>query len=106
MMNRAIGTYAASVAAFLLLSACGHSHSSGSYDSLQQCFDDHHNDESLPIDQSIVICCLEHPIGGSTTPCGDTQSACEAFVRDALDNTVTAADISAGCAIYIEQKAM
>jgi len=99
---------AVSLALLSISSGCGHDHSPGAkpYDTLQQCFDDHHNHESLPTDQSIVICCLDHPIGGVWVPCGETLAACEAFVGTNLNDTIGPADLTAGCTDYIAQKVM
>lgn len=96
------------VAASGLAPACGHDHASDAepFDTLQDCFDDHHNHESLPTDQSIVICCLDHPIAGVLEACGATQAECETFVGTNLDDAVMSVDIAAACADYVTQKAM
>lgn len=96
---------AVAVTASLVLPGCGHDHSSNAepFDTLQACFDEHHNHESLPTDQSIVICCLDHPIAGVLTACGTTQTPCETFVRANLDDAVTTAEITTACADYVVQ---
>jgi hypothetical protein len=74
------------------------------FDTLQECYDDHHSgDESLPVLQAIVVCCLEHPIDGERPSCGTSQSECVGHVDLALDNSVTTSDIDAACANYISQ---
>ncbi|MBL0213854.1 MAG: hypothetical protein IPQ07_08225 [Myxococcales bacterium] len=90
-----------------LIAACGSSGSDAEpYDTLQACFDDHHNVEALAVQESIVICCLEHPIAGVKPACGTTATACAAFVDANLDTTVTTADITPACADYISQLGM
>ncbi len=76
------------------------------FTTLQACYDDHHSGtDHLPIQQAIVTCCLDHPIGGMAAPtCLDTQADCVAHVRAALDPSILDADITAACMIYISQK--
>ena len=76
------------------------------YDTYFDCFDDHHNAESLPVEQAIVVCCIDHPIGTPTgvanVVCGDTQAACETYVGAQLDTSeATNAEVTAACADYI-----
>ena len=61
------------LAATLFAAACGHSHSD--YDTFQGCYDEHTNVESLPFQEAVVVCCLDHPIAGNTEPCGATAPA-------------------------------
>jgi hypothetical protein len=74
------------------------------FDTLQDCYDDHHNDEMLPIQQAIVVCCLDHPIAGVHPSCEATQTACVTHVRGELDASVVDSDIQAACTTYIDQK--
>ncbi len=90
----------------LCLPACGGSDDAESFATLQDCYDDHHNEEALPVLEAIAVCCLDHPIAGVSPACKDTQAACEAFVDAELDASVSAADITAACADYISQKDM
>ena len=90
-----------------LLSACGGNDVDDEpYDTLQDCYDDHHKVEAFDIQTSIKICCLDHPIGnppvGPDVVCGDTQQACEDFVdAEIADADVTLSEISAACAGYL-----
>ncbi|HEX7841110.1 MAG TPA: hypothetical protein VF469_26715 [Kofleriaceae bacterium] len=74
------------------------------FDTLQACYDEHHNRETLPVQQAIVVCCLEHPIAGVHPSCGDTQPGCVSHLHDNLGASVTDADITAACMTYISQK--
>jgi hypothetical protein len=90
----------------LVLAACGDSAQDAEpFDTLQACFDDHHNGaESLPVAQAITVCCLDHPIAGVHPSCKDTMADCVTHVDAELDSTVLAADIQAACTDYISQK--
>jgi hypothetical protein len=74
------------------------------FDTLQACFDEHHNMESLSVHDAIVVCCLDHPIAGVHPSCKDTQADCVAHVDAELDNSVTTSDIQTACTDYIAQK--
>ncbi len=90
----------------LPLFACSSASDAEAFPTLQDCYDDHHNAEALPVQEAITVCCLDHPIAGVSPACKDTQAACETFVDAELDPSVTAADITAACADYIAQKGM
>ncbi|HUS28983.1 MAG TPA: hypothetical protein VMZ53_10740 [Kofleriaceae bacterium] len=87
-----------------LFAACGGDEEE-SYDTYKACFDDHHNVESLPVDQAIVVCCIEHEIGGAAknTLCGGDSAACTTYVTAQLGQSATTAEISAGCTTYQSQ---
>ena len=69
---------------------------------LQDCFDEHHGAESLPIDQAIVVCCTDHPIAGVHPSCGSTAADCEDHVDANLDDTsATSDEITTACQEYI-----
>lgn len=90
-----------------LFTACG-DHHHGAYDTYQDCFDEHTIEESLPVQQAIVICCLDHPIGGMGNPvCGDTAPSCATYLGANLTPTsATQTDITAACQDYVTQKNM
>jgi hypothetical protein len=75
------------------------------FDTLQDCYDDHTGgDEHLPIQQAIVVCCLNHPIAGMKAPtCPDTQTACVTHVHAELPSVLDA-DVTAACMTYITEK--
>lgn len=77
------------------------------FDTYADCYYDHHNEESLPIGQAIVVCCIDHPIGADdpNVVCGETELDCEDYVDANIgDDTVTAGDITAACEDYITQR--
>lgn len=75
------------------------------YANLQECFDDHTGAEGLGVEESIVVCALEHPeTGGADLP---DAAACVEFVDANLDEaSATLAEIEAACDEYIVQKNM
>lgn len=94
----------------LMLAACGDDDKpddseSEPFDSLQDCFDDHHSGgESLSIPNAITVCCLDHPIQGQHPSCGDAKADCVAHVDTELDDSISATDIDAACTAYINEK--
>ena len=89
----------------LALAACGDSEADADpFDTLQDCYDDHHNVEKLTVQQAIVVCCLDHPIAGVHPSCTSTQAECMTHVRAELEATVLDADITAACTTYLSQK--
>jgi len=89
----------------LVLVACGDSKMDADpFDTLQECFDEHHNMESLSVHDAIVVCCLDQPIAGVHPSCKSTQADCVAHVRAELTATTTDADIAGACMTYIMQK--
>ena len=96
----------ATLCAAPLIAACSSSSAEEAYPDLQDCFDDHHNVESLPINESIVVCCTDHEIAGVKPACGATQLACETFVNAGLDDSITTSQITSACTEYITQLSM
>ncbi len=77
------------------------------FDTYQQCFDEHHTEESLPTQQAIVICCLEHPIAGVTEVCGASAASCMTYLATNLStSSATSTEITAACTDYETQKDM
>jgi hypothetical protein len=93
------------IAALLLCAAC-RDHDHDGYATLQACFDEHTMEESLPFKESVVICCLDHPLDGVSEACGATAADCVAYVNANLTSTATAAEIQAACDDYVTQKGM
>jgi hypothetical protein len=93
------------LAAVLCLAAC-HDHEHDDYTSYQACFDDHTMEESLPFQQSVVVCCLDHSFNGMQEVCGDTAAACVAYLGTNLTTTATQAEVMAACSEYVTQKGM
>jgi hypothetical protein len=96
------------VSTAFLFAAC-HDHEHDAYDNFQKCFEDHTMVEALPVDQAIVICCIEHPLGSApqNTACGADAQACVTFVTaNVAAGTATAAQITMGCDEYVTQRGM
>jgi hypothetical protein len=88
----------------LVLAACSKSEDADPFDTLQACYDEHHTMENLPVLESIVVCCLDHPIAGVHPSCKDTQADCVAHVDAELDPSVSPSDIQMACTDYISKK--
>jgi hypothetical protein len=105
-MRIATALISALVASSFALTACSDKEDADAepFDTLQACYDDHHNDEMLSVQKAIVVCCLDHPIAGVHPSCGTTQAECMTHVDAELDSSVVTADIQAACTDYISQK--
>ena len=88
--------------------ACGdHDADDEAYPTYRECWDDHHNVESLTVEQAIVVCCLAHPIGDQAEDvvCGETAAACETYLGAELEtDDATATEITDACADFIVQR--
>jgi hypothetical protein len=93
------------VSAFVL-TACGSTNQMEAepFPTLQACVDEHDKTESLSVHDSVIVCCLDHPIAGIHPSCGTTQADCITHVRAELDPSVTDTDIQIACTDYISQK--
>jgi len=99
---RALASF--SVAIPLVLAACGSNNEEADpFDTLQACYDEHHNMESLPVQDSIVVCCLDHPIAGVHPSCTNTQADCVTHVDAELDASVSLGDIQMACTDYVKE---
>jgi hypothetical protein len=104
-----------SLVGFPIISACGDGDAvdADPFDTLQDCFDDHHVEEMFTVQKAITICCLDHPIGDNAAGvvCGATAASCSTYVTANLgsgsgSDVVTSADIDAACADYVTKKGM
>ncbi len=78
-----------------------------SFDTLQDCFIDHVDEEALPVIEAAVVCCLDHPIMGVNPSCGDTEADCINHLTDEIEQTdISTTEIMEACAEYILQKDM
>jgi len=105
----AIALAAALLGAVAVAPGCGGHADPESYATFQECWTDHSVNESLTPAQSIAVCCLEHPIGGTAenVVCGNDQTACETYVTaNLMPADATTAQITAGCADYLTQRGM
>ena len=80
------------------------------YDTFQMCFDDHHTTESLSVHDSIVVCCIDHPIAGVHPSCGETANDCVAkltgtdSVHNLLSTSATSQEVMTACTDYVTEK--
>lgn len=88
------------------LSACGgddDDEDAEAFDTLQDCYTEHHNEESLSADHAIAVCCTDHPIAGVKPSCGATLDACKTHVEGELDPaSATTDEIAMGCQEYVD----
>lgn len=103
-----VSLFASFLALPLVLTACSDDKKevdNDPFDSLQDCYDEHTSgDEHLPIQQAIVVCCLNHPIAGMAAPtCPATQADCVTHVHQGLPS-IADADVTAACMTYIAEK--
>ncbi len=109
---RLVMNFIAAICLPLVVVACGDDITSGDadpFDTLQLCFDEHHGTEGLGTKESIVVCCLDHPIGPAREhpSCGTTEAACEAHVNAELsDTSVSTSEITVACTDYVAQMSM
>ena len=97
------------VSTALLFAACGHDDDHDAYATFQECYSDHTMVESLPPEQAIVICCIEHPIGSAAknTVCGNDAAACSTYITaNVTTGAPTSTQLTAGCNDYITQRGM
>ena len=93
--------------ALLLVCACDHSHSHSNYSTYSDCFTQHSVNEGLTTVQAIVVCCLDHDIGGQSEVCGADAAACMTYLDTALTATqASGTDKMDACAEYVRQKGM
>ncbi|MEO7731287.1 MAG: hypothetical protein ABIY55_09965 [Kofleriaceae bacterium] len=107
MRTRIVSALLSSLLALpLVLVACGGNDTPDAepFDTLADCYDEHHNEESLTVQEAIVVCCVDHPIAGVHPSCGATQAACATHVTAELGAEVTDPDVQAACTTYIVDK--
>lgn len=87
-----------------LLFALGCNSGPQEYPTFQACFDDR---GSLGVEESIVACCLEHPIAGVLPACGEAAVDCERYLGSNLASTsASQVEVGAACTEYVRQKMM
>ena len=85
--------------ALALLVACTQPVDTSPFASMQMCFDAQR--PNFTINDSIVICCIQHPIAGMQPACGPSADACVTFVTSALSPSDASPDaVTAACADY------
>jgi hypothetical protein len=93
----------------MTLTACGGDDGvdADPFDTLEECFTEHHGMEGLSIPHAITTCCLDHPIGGNAAGvvCGTTEASCETYVdANLMTSDAAAADITSACTDYNNQR--
>jgi len=98
-----------------LIAACGGTNTvdADPFATLQACFDEHHVTEGLSINDSIVVCCLDHPLGTAMThpSCKDTVADCVTYLGSdpvgmLSTASASASDVQTACTDYISKKGM
>ena len=93
------------LAAVLFCFAC-HDHDHDGYSTFQACFDEHTMEESLPFQEAVVVCCLDHPINGVDEACGANAAECVTYLTANLTSTATMVEVMTACTEYETQKGM
>jgi hypothetical protein len=101
-MRIATALLSVSLTSLFVLAACGGDEEEA-FATLQDCYDDHRGEEGFSIHDSIVVCCLDHPIDGVHPSCLNTQTDCVSHVDAELDPTVSISEIQAACTDYINE---
>lgn len=85
----------------LLVAACGDDPPK-SYDNYQACFDDQTEKGMLPVMDSIVACCLEHPIDGNRPVCQSAVPDCINYLTINLDQvSASPTEVRTSCEAYV-----
>jgi len=79
-----------------------------SYPDYQSCFDDVTTKTNMPVVvDTLVECCLDHPIDGVKPACKDTVADCINFLTNAVKQTdASTVDIMDACMSYIDMQSM
>lgn len=109
----------ASLASSLAFAACGSSSTKDAdpFATFAACYNEHHNVESFDAQQTITICCIDHPIGNqaANVVCGSDAASCTAYVSMWVGSAgsggsgttdATSANIQAACVDYVNQRSM
>lgn len=75
------------------------------FPTIQACFDDYYDDGAgLLASESILECCLLHPIDGQKPACGATQADCINYLTANLSQTsASTTEVMDSCATYADQ---
>lgn len=76
------------------------------FDTYQLCFDKLTEQDMRPVLESIVECCIDHPIGGVAPVCGGTQPDCINYLTaNLLQTDASTVEVMEGCQLYIDELA-
>lgn len=89
--------------ALLFVIGCG-GEDEEAYATLDDCFVDHTQEESLPVVEALIVCCLEHPIDGEAPSCGATVAECEDHVGSEIGvDEASDAEVTEACEGYVDE---
>jgi hypothetical protein len=75
------------------------------YTLYQDCFNEHSEDEMLQVFQSILACCIDHPIAGMQPACGETEADCINYLTANLNQTsASTTQVMESCTSYVDMK--
>lgn len=87
-----------------LASGCGEDPPE-SFPTYQECFDSRTMEAAQLVPDAIVMCCLDHPIGGMTSACGLTTPDCINYLTNNLNQTsASTVEVMDSCAAYIQKR--
>jgi hypothetical protein len=85
--------------------ACKDTSGAKPYDTYQNCFDDQTFVVKLMVEDAVVVCCLDHPIGGVKPVCKDTAPDCINFLTaNLLQTSASTTQVMEACAMYIDMR--
>lgn len=88
----------------ILASGCGEDPPE-SFPTYQECFDNRTMEAAQLVPDAIVMCCLDHPIGGMTSACGPTTPDCINYLTANLSQTsASTTEKMDSCAAYIRKR--
>ena len=88
----------------VLASGCGEDPPE-SFPTYQECFDSRTMEAAQLVPDAIVMCCLDHPIGGMTSACGLTTPDCINYLTAQLSQTsASTVEKMDSCAAYIRKR--
>jgi hypothetical protein len=75
------------------------------FPSYQECFDEFHDfGRGLSVPDSIIECCLSHPINGAMPACGANQPDCINYLTNNLKQTdASTVEVMETCGVYADQ---
>lgn len=76
-----------------------------SFATYQECFDDlWDNGMGLPVSETLLECCLSHPINDVMPACGATAPDCINYLTNNLNQTnASTVEVMEGCSVYADQ---